>query len=103
MTFRGVISNQVPTADFDCGDGLESSQLEASIGKPVLVPYSRQLSPKEQEDSDSCPDVVALRIANGGQARRNEVAMSDSDSNDLEPMVSLPAEDYQNNSVEVVN
>ena len=75
---------------------MESSQLEASIGKPVLVPHSRPLSPNEKEDSDSSPDVVELRIANaGGQAKRNEVVVvSDSDSNDLEPMVSMPTEDH---------
>ena len=75
---------------------MESSQLEASIGKPVLVPYLHQISPNEKEDSDLSPDIIALRIANGVGivAKRNEVVLSDSDSNDLEPMVSLPTEDH---------
>ena len=60
VTFRGVISNQVLTADFDYG--VESSQRgEASIGKAVLLPASRPLSYNEKEDSE--PDIIALKMS----------------------------------------
>ena len=95
----------MPTADFD----YESTQHEASIGKPVLVPVSRQLSPNEKEDSYSSPDVLALKSSNFKKGSRNEVD-DDGDSNDLEPMVSASSyrgdpvpTDEQANSVKLIN
>ena len=95
----------MPTADFE--NGGESSHYEASIGKAVLIPFSRQQAAGEQsEEADDIGvkdeelvgiDIIPLQSEDDSEEDDSEEDASgekenSDDSNNLEPMISAYSE-----------